>query len=144
MKRFFQIFLLILMSSTFFMACSEDEDTTMTEMEELSANEEAYNKALGDWVSIRVEEDGEDITANSSGTFSFAVDSTFQSVATENGASFTLEGSFEFMEDGTMLELDYPNSGGLAKYDVLKLTEEEMSLSITVFGKTRISDFEKE
>lgn len=121
--------------STVFASCSKDE---------LNGNEEAFEIVLGNWVSTTVINNGVDVSDSGNATISFREDATFFSTAVENGIELSFEGTFEFMEEGTKLKLDYPVSGGLANYDVLKLTDADMTLEITAFGDTVRSDFERQ
>ena len=117
-------------------SCGSDDEAPI-----VNETDQAKELALGDWVSVRVSEGGIDITSTTSGTFSFKEDDTFSATAMESGFSFNFDGTYEFMDDGKRLKLDYPNSGGLAQYDVITLTNTNMTLEIETLGVVRVSDF---
>ena len=134
------LFLLLTVCFLFTTSCGKDEMPIKT------PNELAFDKIIGNWKSITHIEDGVDVTSDDAfTTFAYHQDSTFMgTINYGNGYIDEFDGTFLFLEEGLKLNLEYENSGGLAKYDVLELTETTMSLSINLFGTESIAVYERQ
>lgn len=135
--RFFSTFSMALVALCFFsFSCSKNDNA-----DPIMDTEE---KIMGSWASVRVLQNGVDITSNgTSGTFQFKNDKTFTGTATENFVTIPVNGTWEIRAQGDSLRLNSTISGTV-DYFIHNLGETDMTLDVKYFGTMRRAEFEKQ